>query len=59
MLGHYASTRYILAKAGLANILETDIYEIRFADDGKLLFNASQAATLLLAVCCNAARKLC
>jgi hypothetical protein len=48
---------YILAKASLVYILETDprviegVYEIRFADDAKLRFNACPAATHRLAVC--------
>jgi hypothetical protein len=39
MLGHYASTRFILSKASIPNILSTearvgsDAYEIRFADE--------------------------
>jgi hypothetical protein len=38
-LGHYASTRFILGRAGITNILSTDsrvssrVYTIRFADE--------------------------
>jgi hypothetical protein len=65
MLGHYASTRYILSIADIANILGTgprmveDVYEIHFADDAKLRFNTPPAGTHRLAVCCEAARRLC
>jgi hypothetical protein len=63
MLGHYASTRFILSKAGIPNILDTesrvgDAYEIRFADNAKLRFNAPPAGTHRLAVCHEAARRL-
>jgi hypothetical protein len=64
MLGHYASTRFVLSRAGIPNILKTesragsDVYEIRFADDAKLRFNAPPAGTHRLAVCYEAARRL-
>ncbi|PNF35906.1 hypothetical protein B7P43_G08569 [Cryptotermes secundus] len=62
MLGHYISTRYILTLAGIPNILSTDCrvgsdtYEIRFAEDAKLRFNAPPAGTHRLAICFEAAR---
>lgn len=64
MLGHYASTRFILRQAGIPNILETesrvgpDAYELRFADDAKLRFQAPPAGTHRMAVCHEAARRL-
>jgi hypothetical protein len=64
MLGHYASTRFILERAGIPHILSTesriqgDVYEIRFADDAKLRFSAPPAGTHRLAVCYEAARRL-
>ena len=64
MLGHYASTRFILSQAGITNILETesgvgvDAYVIQFADDAKLRFNAPPAGTHRMAVCHEAARRL-
>jgi hypothetical protein len=64
MLGKYASTRFILTKAGIPNILETesrvgsDVYEIMFGDDFKLKFRALPAGTDRLAVCHEAARRL-
>jgi hypothetical protein len=64
MLGHYASTRFILERAGIPNILPTearltrDVYEIRFADDAKLRFNTPPAGTHRLAICYEAARRL-
>jgi hypothetical protein len=64
MLGHYASTRFVLTIAGIPNILETenrvgpDAYELRFADDAKLRFNAPPAGTHRLAICFEAARRL-
>jgi hypothetical protein len=64
MLGHYASTRFILNRAGIPNILDTDsrvgpdVYDIRFADNAKLRFNAPPAGTHRLAVCPEAARRL-
>jgi hypothetical protein len=63
-LGHYASTRFILTKAGIPNILSTDsrvgadAYEVRFAEDAKLRFNAPSAGTHRLAVCFEAARRI-
>jgi hypothetical protein len=64
MLGHYATTRYILTKAGIGNILATeprvteDVYEIRFTYDVKLRFNAQPAGTHRLAMCYESARRL-
>jgi hypothetical protein len=64
MLGHYANTRFVLAQEGVPNVLATDsrvsgdIYELRFADDAKLRFNAPPAGTHRLAVCYEVARRL-
>jgi hypothetical protein len=64
MLGLYASTRFILSRAGIPNILDTDsrlgpdVGELRFADNAKLRFNALPAGTQRLAVCHEAARRL-
>jgi hypothetical protein len=64
MLGHYASTRFILSRADIPNILTTerrcsdDVYEIRFAEDAKLRFRAPPAGTHRMAVCHEAARRL-
>jgi hypothetical protein len=63
MLGHYTSTRYVLSKAGIPNILPTlpratdVIHDLRFADDARLRFNASPAGTHRLAVCYEAAKR--
>jgi hypothetical protein len=64
MLGHYASTRFILTKAGVPNILSTEARvegvpnELRFADDAKLRFQESPAGTHRMAVCYEAAKRL-
>jgi hypothetical protein len=64
MLGHYTSTRYVLSKAGIPNILPTipratDItYDLIFADDARLRFSATPAGTHGLSVCYEAAKRL-
>lgn len=64
MLGHYASTRYILQLAGIPNILETELRvppirsSLKFADDAKLRFRTPPAGTHRMAVCYEAAKRL-
>jgi hypothetical protein len=64
MLGQYASTRFVLQKAGIPNILDTEAIaflgsnEIQMTDDAKLRFNAPPAGTQKMAVCYEAAKRL-
>jgi hypothetical protein len=64
MLGKYASTRFILTKAGIPNILGTesrvgsDVCEIMFDNNLELKFRALPAGTDRFAACYEAAGKL-
>jgi hypothetical protein len=64
MLGHYASTRFILQQANIPNILPTEVRaglgtnKILFTDDIKLEFRAPPAGTSRMAVCYRAANIL-
>jgi hypothetical protein len=64
MLGHYASTRFVLERANIPSILPTEPraveaeFELRFADDAQLRFSAPPAGTHRMNVCFEVARRL-